>query len=171
MRQTALLIAALVAATLGHVAVPAARPRGPLIPREPAPAVAKGGALDPAKPTNPPVVDEQSPGAATTGDLTIQIQNKYGSPLSVSLGGNAGAPTPVGNPKTVAPLASSTQYVFPTDWAGRIVVGKNTDPAGSKIEASLSAPNYLPDVRILACLFSLSFFFFFFSSQSMIVFA
>ena len=56
-------------------------------------------------------------------------------------------PTPVGNPG-YGILTSSTRVLFPSDWAGRITIGKNYDPRGSKIEASFSPPNYVPDVDI-----------------------
>ena len=106
---------------------------------------ASGGALDPLA-TRPP---EAGPKAAFAGgpDLTINVVNSYGTPLSIFYGSNAGAPTPVGNPGRGV-LASSTRVLFPSNWAGRITIGKNYDPQGSKIEASFSPPNYVPDVDI-----------------------
>jgi hypothetical protein len=75
-------------------------------------------------------------------DLTIAITNSYETPLYLSFGSNAGAPSPVGNPQaTVLPEASTTQYAFPTGWAGRIYVGPNLNPDGSKIEGSFILPN------------------------------
>ena len=106
---------------------------------------ASGGALDPLA-TRPP---QTRPKAAFAGgpDLTISVVNSYGTPLSIFYGSNAGAPTPVGNPGSGV-LASSTRVLFPSGWAGRITIGRNYDPQGSKIEASYSPPNYVPDVDI-----------------------
>ena len=106
---------------------------------------ASGGALDPLA-TRPPLAGPK-PVFAGGPDLTISIVNSYGTPLSIFYGSNAGAPTPVGNPGSGV-LASSTRVLFPSNWAGRITIGKNYDPEGSKIEASLSSPNYVPDVDI-----------------------
>lgn len=106
---------------------------------------ASGGALDPLA-TRPPQVGAR-PVFAGGPDLTINIVNSFGSPLSIFYGSNAGAPTPVGNPGS-GMLTSSTKVLFPSDWAGRITIGKNYDPLGSKIEASYSSPNYVPDVDI-----------------------
>jgi len=110
--------------------------------------IASGGALDtnavrPAV-TSTPVPEGQ---LANGADMTINIVNSFGVPLSIMYGSNAGAPTPVGNPGS-GTLTSTTSVVFPSDWAGRITIGKNYDPAGSKIEASLSSPDYLADVDI-----------------------
>lgn len=106
---------------------------------------ASGGALDPLA-TNPPHV---GPKVAFVGgpDLTINVVNSFGVPLSIFYGSNAGAPTPVGNPGSGV-LTSSTKVLFPSGWAGRITIGKNYDPLGSKIEASYSSPNYVPDVDV-----------------------
>ncbi|CAD6577675.1 MAG: hypothetical protein ASARMPREDX12_008451 [Alectoria sarmentosa] len=104
---------------------------------------ASGGALDPLA-TRPPHVGPR-PAFAGGPDLTIKVVNSFGVPLSIFYGSNAGAPTPVGNPGSGV-LTSSTQVLFPSDWAGRITIGKTYDPQGSKIEASYSSPNYVPDV-------------------------
>lgn len=106
---------------------------------------ASGGALDPLATRVPHV----GPKAALAGgsDLTIRVVNSYGVPLSIFYGSNAGAPTPVGNPGSGV-LTSSTQVLFPSAWAGRITIGRTYDPLGSKIEASFSPPNYVPDVDI-----------------------
>ena len=106
---------------------------------------ASGGALDPLA-THPPVM---GPKAAFAGgpDLTINVFNSYGGPLSIFYGSNVGAPTPVNNPGS-GTLSSSTQVLFPSGWAGRITIGGNYDPKGSKIEASYSAPDYVPDVDV-----------------------
>ena len=106
---------------------------------------ASGGALDPLATRSPHVGPR--PAFAGGPDMTINIVNSYGTPLSIFYGSNAGAPTPVGNPGS-GKLTSSTRVLFPSNWAGRITIGKNYDPAGTKIEASLSSPNYLPDVDI-----------------------
>lgn len=42
----------------------------------------------------------------------------------------------------------STQILYPSGWAGRIYVGKDFNPDGSKIEASFSPPNYQPNVDV-----------------------
>ena len=76
--------------------------------------------------------------------MTIELINSYGSGLSVSFGQNAGAPAPIGNP-TPAPLGSSTSWTFPTQWAGRIYVGKTNAEANSKIEGSVTGP---PDIDV-----------------------
>ena len=106
---------------------------------------ASGGALDLSATQVPHV----RPKAALAGgsDLTIQVVNSYGVPLSIFYGSNAGAPTPVGNPGSGV-LTSSTKVLFPSAWAGRITIGRTYDPLGSKIEASFSPPNYVPDVDI-----------------------
>jgi len=79
-------------------------------------------------------------------DMTIAITNVYGSQLSLYFGGNAGGPSPIGNPgPTTLANAASTQYSFPTGWAGRIVVGPNLNPYSSKIEGSYTGP---PDIDI-----------------------
>lgn len=106
---------------------------------------ASGGALDP-KATRPPHVGPK-PAFAGGPDLTINVVNSYGTPLSIFYGSNAGAPTPVGNPGSGV-LTSSTRVLFPSSWAGRITIGRNYDPQGSKIEGSFSPPNYVPDVDI-----------------------
>jgi len=73
--------------------------------------------------------------------MTISMTNIYGTQLSISFLSNVGAPSPVGNPSaTVLSNASHTQYTFPTGWAGRIYVGPNLNPLGSKIESSFTGP-------------------------------
>lgn len=106
---------------------------------------ASGGALDPLA-TRPPNVGPR-PAFAGGSDLTINVVNSFGAPLSIFYGSNAGAPTPVGNPGSGV-LTSSTRVLFPSNWAGRITIGKTYDPLGSKIEASYSSPSYVPDVDI-----------------------
>ena len=106
---------------------------------------ASGGAIDPLA-TRPARVGPK-PAFAGGPDLTINVVNSFGSPLSIFYGSNAGAPTPVGNPGSGV-LTSSTKVLFPSDWAGRITIGKTYDPLGSKIEASYSSPNYVPDVDV-----------------------
>ena len=106
---------------------------------------ASGGALDPVA-THPPAFGPK-PAFAGGPDLTINVVNSFGSPLSIFYGSNVGAPTPVNNPGS-GTLSSSTQVLFPSGWAGRITIGGNFDPKGSKIEASYSSPNYVPDVDI-----------------------
>ena len=80
--------------------------------------------------------------AKTTGDLTINITNQYGSPLTMVYGDNAGGPHAIGDPSPTVQLGSSTSIVYPTMWAGRVTIGKDANPAGSKIEGSFdSLPN------------------------------
>jgi hypothetical protein len=83
---------------------------------------------------------------STTVDMTIAITNSYGKQLSLSFGVNAGFPTPLGDPQPTTLLAaSSTQYIYPTGWAGRIAIGPNLSPDGSKIEGSYTGP---PDIDV-----------------------
>lgn len=78
--------------------------------------------------------------------MTISIMNSYKADLSLSLGSNVGAPSAIDNPPAALfPEASLTQYTFPTGWAGRIYVGPNTNPDGSKIEGSFIGP---PDIDV-----------------------
>ena len=84
------------------------------------------------------------------GDLSnhiiIAVTNVYGNHLSLSFGLDAGGPSPVGNPPPTE-LADNafTQYAFPTGWAGRVYVGPNLNPDGSKIEGSFTGP---PDIDV-----------------------
>lgn len=128
----------------------------PIVARAPATAAptqivlgtALGGALDPLA-TRAPVVhtDRLDVQAADDSNLIINIVNSFGEPLSIFYGSNAGGPSAVGDPGS-GTLTSSTQILCPSDWAGRITIGKNYDPRGSKVEASYVAPNYVPDVDI-----------------------
>ena len=98
----------------------------------------------PVTSTPPPVSTTVTGGS--TDYMTISITNVYGTQLSLSFASNAGGPAPVGNPSaTVLPDTSPTQYAFPTGWAGRIYVGPNTNPMGSKIEGSITGP---PDIDV-----------------------
>jgi len=94
-----------------------------------------GGAASPNTPTGDP-----------NSFMTISIDNAYGAHLSLSLGVDKGSAPPVGNPSptTIAP-SSSTQYTFPTGWAGRILVGPSLNPNGTKIEGSYTGP---PDIDV-----------------------
>ena len=107
-----------------------------------------GGALDPYA-TRPPAVHLGRLQIADTElpDLKINIVNSFGMPLSIFYGSNAGGPSPNGDPGP-GTLTSSTQISCPSGWAGRVTVGKNYDPKGSKIEASFVAPDYVPDVDV-----------------------
>ena len=109
---------------------------------------ASGGALDPLA-TRPPVIHPERLllDAAGVPDLTINIVNSIDKPLSIFYGSNDAGPSPVGNPGS-GTLTSSTQVLFPSDWAGRITIGSNYDPKGSKIEASFIPPTYVPDVDV-----------------------
>jgi hypothetical protein len=87
-----------------------------------------------------------STSAATTVDMTIAITNLYGTQLSLSFGVNSGFPTPLCNSQpTMLPDSSSTQYIYPTGWAGRVAIGPNLSPYGSKIEGSYTGP---PDIDV-----------------------
>ena len=78
--------------------------------------------------------------------MTISITNRYGAPVSLSFGSNAGGPLPIGDPSATVVLDhSSTEYLFPTGWAGRIGVGPNLHDDASKIEGSFTGP---PDIDI-----------------------
>ena len=81
-----------------------------------------------------------APAPANAGVMTIAITNYWTAPLSVSYFQNSDSPSAVGDPQP-APLGTTTQVVFPTNWAGRIVVGKTTDADGSKIEGSTTVWN------------------------------
>ena len=78
--------------------------------------------------------------------MTIAVTNIYGNHLSLSFGSNAGGPTPVGNPSpTTLSDNAFTQFAFPTGWAGRVYMGPNLNPDGSKIEGSFTGP---PDIDV-----------------------
>ena len=78
--------------------------------------------------------------------MTIAVTNLVGNDVSLSFGSNAGGPSPVGNPSPTALNDNGfTQYAFPTGWAGRICVGPNFNPNGSKIEGSYTGP---PDIDV-----------------------
>lgn len=81
-----------------------------------------------------------APAPVKTGVMTIAITNYWTAPLSVSYFQNSDSPSAVGAPQP-APLGTTTQVVFPTNWAGRIVIGKTTDADGSKIEGSTTVWN------------------------------
>ena len=81
-----------------------------------------------------------SPAPVNAGVMTIAITNHWTAPLSVSYFQNSDSPSAIGAPEP-APLGTSTQVVLPTNWAGRIVIGKTTDPDASKIEGSTTVWN------------------------------
>ncbi len=99
-----------------------------------------------------PVTSAPDAGSTATTDgsgnyMTISMTNMYGNQLSLSFGSNAGGPSPVGNPSaTILPDNASTQYAFPTGWAGRVYVGPNLNPDGSKIEGSYTTGP--PDIDV-----------------------
>lgn len=83
--------------------------------------------------------------ANPTTDLTIAIKNSYGTDLSLSFvlgstsvsGSLIGLPTPLNDPQpTVLPNSASTQYLFPTGWAGNIPIGRDIQVGNSLIEAN-----------------------------------
>ncbi|KAI9729019.1 MAG: hypothetical protein M1828_000104 [Chrysothrix sp. TS-e1954] len=107
--------------------------------------ITDGGDASPApspSPTPAPAAPDSETEGQTSGDMTWNIVNSIGTPISMVYKSDAGAPAPRGNP-TDAPLASSTQIVFPSAWAGQVTFGKGTDAAGSKIEGSLDGPDWL----------------------------
>lgn len=120
-------------------------------PPAPATTAGSGKEYSSTDPNDFPVTSTQGSRSTTTTDdsgshMTISITNAYGTQVSVSFASNAGAPAPVGNSSaTVIPNASPTQYMFPSGWAGRIYVGPNTNPMGSKIEGSFIDP---PDIDV-----------------------
>ncbi|KAG8529785.1 uncharacterized protein KY384_005266 [Bacidia gigantensis] len=98
----------------------------------------KEAAVDPT-PAPPP------PGgcpAVGNGVMTWRIQNNYGIPLSVSYLNNADSPSAIGCPGPAQMTASATtDIVFPTGWAGRVIVGKETKDGASLIEGSTTGWN------------------------------
>ena len=71
--------------------------------------------------------------------FTIHIENTAGDSMQMNLKHNADAPGAICCPHN-GPLPSSTQIVYPTNWAGRISIGPVADDSvitqGSTIEAS-----------------------------------
>jgi hypothetical protein len=66
--------------------------------------------------------------------------------LSLSFGMDSGFPTPLGDPQpTILLDASSTQYIYPTGWTGRVAIGPDLNPNSSKIEGSYTGP---PDIDV-----------------------
>ena len=92
-------------------------------------------------PTPAPTSVTERPGKGSSGDMTWNIVNSMGEPVFLVYERNLNAPPPRGNP-TAAPLATSTQIAFPSGWAGRITVGKGTDPMVS-VNGLLSSANSL----------------------------
>ena len=91
--------------------------------------------------TNAPVSRSTTTTDSLSDCITILIINIYGTQLSVSFDSDVGGPSLIGNPSaTVLPNALLTQYAFPAGWAGRIYIGPNTNPFGSKIEGSIISP-------------------------------
>ncbi len=103
-------------------------------------------ALSTVRITSAPEAGSTANTEGSGGYMTIAITNTYGKYLSLSFASNAGGPSPVGDPSaTILPDNAFTQYTFPTGWAGRIYVGPNLNPYGSKIEGSYTGP---PDIDI-----------------------
>lgn len=75
------------------------------------------------------------------GAQTFSIVNSYSVALSLAFDHNNPGPDMMGGPiaPTTIGAGSTTFYSFPTGWAGRILVGKTTNPANSKIEGSIMA--------------------------------
>ena len=69
--------------------------------------------------------------------ITIVITNEFERQISLSFASNTSRLSSIGNPLAITLLNQSlTHYVFLTGWAGRINVGPNINPLGSKIEGS-----------------------------------
>ena len=92
----------------------------------------------------------------SSGDyMTISITNVYETQLSLSFDSNADDPFSIENSSTIIlPDTSSTQYAFPTEWAGRIYVEPNTNSMNSKIEDSFTGSfdidvSYVYDYSVL----------------------
>ena len=93
--------------------------------------------LPSARTTHNASITKISTSAVTASYMTIAVTNLYGTQLSLSLGVDAHFPTPLNNPQpTVLPNSASTQFVYPTGWAGRIAVGETTSTGNSLIEGS-----------------------------------
>jgi hypothetical protein len=101
-------------------------------------------ALAMTAPTNSitPIPSSSVPTNAGDVSITIRITNLYGTQLSLAFSVNTSTPSPA----TVLPNAVSTQYTFPTGWAGRIIVGLNSNNWSSKIEGSYIDSLYDIDV-------------------------
>ena len=82
----------------------------------------------------------------TTGDFTVHFRNAAKIPVSLLYQSNSGAPPPLGNIPTtgVVPPSVTTTVVFPTGWAGAVVVGDTYNPEGSRFEASFDEPANAP---------------------------
>ena len=100
----------------------------------------QGAVLQNSTATIPASVISVAPAPVNAGVMTIGINNYWTAPLSVSYFQNSDSPSAVGAPQP-GPLGTSTQVVLPTNWAGRIVIGKTTDAEGSKIEGSTTVWN------------------------------
>ncbi|MCJ1479373.1 hypothetical protein MMC13_008058 [Lambiella insularis] len=89
---------------------------------------------------NTPAANDGCP-ASVSRFMTISVTNAWTTQLSVFLGSNAGAPTPIGNPQpTVLAAAAATSYVLPPCWAGRISFDPTgMSPLASKIEGSVGS--------------------------------
>lgn len=87
--------------------------------------------------------------------MTNSITNVYKNQLSLFFASNAGDLAPIGNSLVIILLdVSSTHYAFPIGWAGRVYVGLNINPLGSKIEGSFTSlfdidVNYVDDYFVL----------------------
>ncbi|KAG7008009.1 hypothetical protein G7Y79_00007g021340 [Physcia stellaris] len=73
------------------------------------------------------------------GAQTFSIVNSYSVALSLSFDHNPDGPGGFNDVPTTIGAGSTTFYSYPTGWAGRIYVGKTTNPANSKIEGSIKA--------------------------------
>lgn len=71
--------------------------------------------------------------------MTISITNAYETQLSLLFASNVDESFPLENSSVIVLLnASSTQYVFSTEWARRIYVDSNINSLSSKIEGSIT---------------------------------
>lgn len=78
--------------------------------------------------------------------MIISITNSYTTDLSFFLNSNVGFSSAIDN-SSIASFSKTllTQYVFSTEWAGKIYVDFNIDLDGSKIEGSFIGP---PDIDV-----------------------
>ncbi|KAL8796053.1 MAG: hypothetical protein Q9195_001629 [Heterodermia aff. obscurata] len=111
------------------------------------PVVTQAFSSVPTPATTPAPQGGSGGGGMGGGAQTFSIVNSYSIALSLAFDHNAGGPDVIGGPlsPTTIGAGSTTFYSFPTGWAGRIYVGKTTDPANSKIEGSITGT---PDMDV-----------------------
>lgn len=130
-------------ATIITISLPLLTLADDIITNPPTYGTAASGALSPAHITPAPNANQNVHENVAAGLLTIAVTNRAGSGMSIAYGHNAGGPGAIGNPGPGAmDDGAATTILYPTDWAGRISVGKDADPnvmsRGSLIEASFT---------------------------------